>query len=133
MKKNSIRMSIVAFGIAASTASLVSMSAVPDSSAPPAVETSSEVVLNSIELAAARAPDAATFETVSYADLNLSHPQGINTLQMRIAAAVNSVCPSVDGRLLRQVRDMQECRAASHDNAMQQVDLLTSQLRVAAH
>ncbi|MCJ7557492.1 MAG: UrcA family protein [Gammaproteobacteria bacterium] len=132
MKMDSIRTFTVALAFAASAASLVSMSALAESGTPGAAGTTSVVALNSIELAAARAPNALPYKTVPYADLNLSHPAGIKTLQGRIEAAVNSVCPSADSRLLRQAQDMRDCRTASYGRAMHQVDLLTGQLRVAA-
>lgn len=132
IKKDSIRTFTVALAIAASAASLVSMSALAESGTPGTAGASSAVLLDSIESAAARAADAVPYKTVSYADLNLSHPAGIETLQERIKAAVNIVCPSVDGRFAVEARGMRECRAASYARAMGQVNLLASQLRVAA-
>lgn len=55
--------------------------------------------------------------TVSYADLNLSTPQGQATLKSRIAMAVTKVCGANDAMLdLAQRVEISKCRAkASHD------------------
>ncbi|MGB7904813.1 MAG: UrcA family protein [Steroidobacteraceae bacterium] len=62
---------------------------------------------------------------VNYGDLNLSRPEGINTLEARIRRAVDSVCePSGDKRLSR-IHVERECRDAALADAMAQVTALT--------
>lgn len=52
---------------------------------------------------------------VSYADLNLSSPQGQATMKARIAAAVTNVCGTPDNNLMLRM-EINKCRTkAMHD------------------
>lgn len=65
-------------------------------------------------LAAASVPaTAATTSTVAVqtSDLNLAIPAGVATLDRRLAAAANQVCPASDTRSLAQNRASAACRA----------------------
>jgi len=62
------------------------------------------------------------FEIVRVADLNLYHPEGMETLRGRIKAAVNRVCSDADFRDILQARASRECRSTAFSNAMAQVD-----------
>lgn len=73
-------------------------------------------------------PAAAHAETVStsvsYADLDLSSPQGQATLKTRIAMAVNTVCGSANGAIdLAQRMEVNKCRSAAMHNAFAQAKL----------
>jgi UrcA family protein len=54
---------------------------------------------------------AAPQRSVSYADLNLSSPAGVATLDRRIDMAVTLVCASADLRDLRAWEAIDHCRA----------------------
>lgn len=67
---------------------------------------------------------------VNYGDLNLLHPEGINTLEARIRRAVDSVCEQSGGKGLSRVRMERDCRDAALADAMAQVHAVTAQARV---
>lgn len=70
---------------------------------------------------------------VSYADLNLSTPAGVQTLQRRIRAAVKAVCgPTPELRELNEMRAEQECRYRALKQATAKVETLLGSSRVAA-
>jgi UrcA family protein len=62
---------------------------------------------------------------VSYGDLNLSRPEGINTLEARIRKAVDSVCEQSGDKGLSRVHVERECRDAALADAMAQVHALS--------
>ena len=68
---------------------------------------------------------------VPYGDLDLSSPQGMNTLNMRIKSAVHAVCPREDTRDLQRLNGLRQCRQEAIEGAMLQVERLAS-LREAA-
>lgn len=61
---------------------------------------------------------------VNYGDLNLSRPEGINTLEARIRRAVDSVCEPSGDKDLSRVHVERECRDAALADAMAQVNAL---------
>jgi UrcA family protein len=63
---------------------------------------------------------------VPYGDLDLSSPQGMSTLTVRIRSAVLAVCPREDTRDLQSVADVRQCRKAANEGAMLQVPQLAS-------
>jgi UrcA family protein len=58
---------------------------------------------------------------VSYADLDLSNPAGMKTLDMRIAGAVETLCPEPEVRSMDAIADMQHCRRTARDSVRLQV------------
>jgi UrcA family protein len=70
-------------------------------------------------------------KVVSYGDLNLSRPEGINTLEARIRKAVDSVCEQSGGKGLNRVHAERECRDAALADAMAQVHALSASEAVA--
>jgi UrcA family protein len=68
---------------------------------------------------------------VNYGDLNLSRPEGINTLEARIRRAVDSVCEQSGDMGLRRVRMERECRDSALADAMAQVRALSVSATVA--
>jgi UrcA family protein len=70
---------------------------------------------------------------VNYDDLNLSHPEGINTLEARIRRAVDSVCEQSGGKGLSRVRVERDCRDVALADAMAQVHALSARATVARH
>jgi UrcA family protein len=58
---------------------------------------------------------------VSYADLNLSSPQGANALYSRIWAAAERACRPLDGRDLRSKMQMKDCVATAVADAVTKV------------
>jgi len=72
-----------------------------------------------------RAVRDAPRKVVNYADLNLSRPEGINTLEARIRRAVDGVCEQSGGEGLDRVREERECRDAALADAMAQVRALS--------
>jgi UrcA family protein len=67
-------------------------------------------------------------KVVSYADLNLSHPEGVMTLNSRIMSAASSVCPHADTRDLRALGAEAQCRKAAIADANAQVRAQTERL-----
>jgi UrcA family protein len=87
-------------------------------------------VLAALAVSAAATPAAAEeFErasvTVSFADLDLTKPAGVATLQSRIRTAVKQVCSKVEPRLLRGQIAWEQCKADSLADAMEQLAALT--------
>jgi UrcA family protein len=64
-------------------------------------------------------------KVVNYGDLNLSRPEGINTLEARIRRAVDSVCEQSGDKGLSRVHVERECRDAALADAMAQVHALS--------
>jgi UrcA family protein len=60
--------------------------------------------------------------TVNYADLNLASQSGVATLYKRLARAADRVCGEHEGRSLREHAAFRECREASLNRAVQQID-----------
>lgn len=87
-------------------------------------------VLAALAVSAAATPAAAEeFErasvVVSFADLDLTKPAGVATLQSRIRTAVNQVCSKVEPRILRGQIAWEQCKADSLADAMEQLAALT--------
>ena len=61
-------------------------------------------------------------EVVSFSDLDLTTPDGLLTLESRIANAVISVCGEPAGSSLWAKRAVDDCRAAAADDAKAQVE-----------
>lgn len=61
-------------------------------------------------------------EVVSFADLDLRTPDGVHTLEGRIAAAVISVCGLPETRAAWATRAVDECRSAAADDAKAQLE-----------
>jgi UrcA family protein len=70
---------------------------------------------------------------VNYGDLDLSRPEGINTLEIRIRRAVDSVCELSGGKGLSRARMERDCRDLALANAMAQVQALSASANVARH
>jgi len=68
--------------------------------------------------------------TVSYADLDLTTPEGRATLDARIAAAVTTVCGRPPIRTTLQFEPVRECRADAFEGAMEQVEARLATLPV---
>ncbi|MGB7739687.1 MAG: UrcA family protein [Steroidobacteraceae bacterium] len=64
-------------------------------------------------------------KVVNYGDLNLSRPEGINTLEARIRRAVDSVCEQSGDKGLSRAHVERECRDAALADAMAQVHELS--------
>ena len=61
---------------------------------------------------------------VRFADLNLDTREGMDRLNVRIAAAVRNVCGSADNRIVREVVDMRNCRNQSMKQAFSDRDAI---------
>ncbi len=72
------------------------------------------------------------FRVVRIADLNLEHPAGLEALQSRIRFAVNSVCGEFVLSDVRGARAVRDCREASYEDAMAQVEGQVTSVKVAA-
>jgi UrcA family protein len=60
--------------------------------------------------------------TVTWADLNLGHPNGLEQLYLRLTQATGAVCsPRADIRNAAMNRDHRACLAAAMDNAVSNV------------
>lgn len=70
-------------------------------------------------------------KVVNYGDLNLSRPEGINTLEARIRRAVDSVCEPSGDKGLSRVHVERECRDTALADAMAQVRALSVSATVA--
>jgi UrcA family protein len=110
---------IGAVAIAGCVLQLASISVQADSMQQGSTTESSRVVLD------------APRRLVSYDDLNLSRPEGINTLEARIRRAVDSVCEPSGDRDLSRVHVERECRDAALADAMAQVRALSVSATVA--
>jgi len=77
----------------------------------------------------AQDPGASTM--VSYADLDLSSSGGRATLQARVHAAVDQVCPEQDARRLEMRGYYEACRAHAEASARDQIAQVMSQGRLA--
>lgn len=66
--------------------------------------------------------DSAPKKTVSYGDLNLASPQGVERLYRRIVGAAQQVCHPLDGRLLREQQEFAICFGQSIARAVAAVD-----------
>jgi UrcA family protein len=75
-------------------------------------------------------PDAPR-RMVNYSDLNLSRPEGINTLEARIRRAVDSVCDQSSDWSRNRTHVERECRDAALADAMAQVHALSVSATVA--
>ena len=72
-------------------------------------------------------------ENVSYADLDLNSPAGLQTLQRRIRAAVKVVCgPTPELRELNEMRAEQECRYKALQQATARVEQAIGGAKLAA-
>jgi UrcA family protein len=72
-------------------------------------------------------------QNVSYADLDLNSPAGLQTLQRRIRAAVRVVCgPTPELRELNQMRAEQECRYKALQQATARVEQAIGGAKLAA-
>ncbi len=72
-------------------------------------------------------------ERVSYADLDLNTPAGVQTLQRRIRAAVKVVCgPTPELRELNEMRAEQACRYRALQQANAKVEAVIGGPKVAA-
>lgn len=76
--------------------------------------------------------NGARSRVVSYADLNLSHLEGIRTLNSRIMSAVSSVCPRVESRDPRALIAERQCRTTAIADAKLQVQARVRTERLAA-
>lgn len=60
--------------------------------------------------------------TVSYSDLNLSHPAGVETLYSRLRNAASTACgPKEHTRDIRKRRDWRQCVASALDGAVEEI------------
>ena len=72
-------------------------------------------------------------QNVSYADLDLNSPAGLQTLQRRIRAAVKVVCgPTPELRELNEMRAEQECRYRALQQATARVEQAIGGAKLAA-
>jgi UrcA family protein len=72
-------------------------------------------------------------QNVSYADLDLNSPAGLQTLQRRIRAAVKVVCgPTPELRELNEMRAEQECRYKALQQATARVEQAIGGAKLAA-
>ena len=72
-------------------------------------------------------------QNVSYADLDLNSPAGLQTLQRRIRAAVRVVCgPTPELRELNEMRAEQECRYKALQQATARVEQAIGGAKLAA-
>lgn len=102
-----------AVAIAGCVLQMASISAQADSMQQGSTAESSRVVLD------------APRRVVNYRDLNLTRPEGINTLEARIRRAVDSVCEQSGDKGLSRVHVERECRDAALADAVAQVNALT--------
>ncbi|MXO59777.1 UrcA family protein [Altererythrobacter salegens] len=77
-------------------------------------------------MAMTAAPAAASEKStvVSYADLDLTDPADIATLEQRISAAAKKVCTRSWDSSLSLSSSVETCRAASYKSAMEKVEAL---------
>lgn len=68
------------------------------------------------------AGDGRTQITVSYADLDLAKPQGVDTLYARLKGAAKAACGEADARNLREKALVRGCRDEALANAIQGVN-----------
>src|SRR5215831_13085716 len=61
-------------------------------------------------------------QVVKYGDLDLSRPQGAQTLYRRLQLAAKSVCAPLDGRELKRQTKFQNCMKEAIDTAVIDVD-----------
>lgn len=61
-------------------------------------------------------------EIVSYEDLDLLDPQGVQALEERIAVAVINVCGEPAAPSVWAARAVEECRSAASDDAKAQLE-----------
>lgn len=61
---------------------------------------------------------------ISFADLDLSSPDGTAALEQRIDSAVRKVCSKPDLRLLKEMVAWEECKAAAKATAFEQLSIL---------
>ncbi len=72
--------------------------------------------------AAAAAPDGALQQKVSYADLDLSKPQGVESLYGRLRSASHVVCQPLEGRSLQSHAQWSSCVSTSLTDAINLVN-----------
>jgi UrcA family protein len=63
-----------------------------------------------------------TKKTVTYGDLNLANPQGVEQLYQRVVGAARQVCDSLDGRSLQEKEQFSTCVKQSIARAVATVD-----------
>jgi UrcA family protein len=61
-------------------------------------------------------------EVVSFDDLDLLDPQGVHTLEERIAIAVINVCGAPEERSIWAARAVEDCRSAAAEDAKAQLE-----------
>lgn len=66
--------------------------------------------------------DGRTHITVSYADLDLGKPQGVDTLYARLRGAAKVACGEADARNLREKAFVRGCREEALANAIEGID-----------
>ncbi len=76
-----------------------------------------------VTVLAAAAADETVTVTVPYADLDVADPAGADALTQRIDAAVDKVCARPDIRDLKAMVAWEECKAAAHAGALEQLSL----------
>jgi UrcA family protein len=72
--------------------------------------------------AALAAEPGTTSITVSYADLDLGKPQGVDTLYARLKGAAKAACGDTDARNLREKALVRECRDEALASAVKGVN-----------
>lgn len=75
------------------------------------------VGLSSAGIAQAADPGQTSI-TVTYADLDLAKPQGVDTLYARLRGAAKAACGDYDARNLREKALVRECREEALANAV---------------
>ena len=82
-------------------------------------------------LTMASAPAFAADQSVEvrYGDLDLSSEAGVSALKQRVAVAVRHVCGNADIRNLREVADMNRCRAEAATRSDNDVQLALQNAR----
>jgi len=68
--------------------------------------------------AATAAADEVDSVTVSYADLDLSKPAGVQMLYQRIKAAAHKVCSPLEDRQLQRMQQWRDCYETAVANAV---------------
>lgn len=82
------------------------------------------LILAAIGTSIARAADTDTPQVVvSYADLDVSRPEGVKVLYRRIQAAAASVCEEFDGQRLEQKALFRSCKFDATNSAVSTISL----------
>jgi UrcA family protein len=66
--------------------------------------------------------DSVPMKTVTYGDLNLTNPQGIERLYRRLVAAAQQVCHALNGRSFEEKQQFSICTSQSIARAVAAVD-----------